>query len=580
MKYESYKVVDLKNICNARGLSDQGNKQQLISRLKANEENREIEIEFNDIQDLNKKEDAKTLFIQLKSANLFYYFNSGIFYPLELEKNLIYRNENRKDDMFHYFPEHIILSKQALNHFESDEVLIEIIINDLKINQINNVDLYYIEDPIPISRVKAIFFKTAQLVKSFLASTKVFPDSYIPEELCKILPMNFEIMNIDISNITIETNKELYLWKTKLEKFDKIMGIFSFMKNSSIFSSTNDNQYQQYPNRYIALLGLINKKLALPDQKDIGLFKYILYPFEIEETNSTRLLFKEIIDKIYNNIEFDYTIAQNIIQNVIISNLSTLEEKKDLQLIIDALIKLEKHQISFKEILNLEIVGKNYPILALLFLTKFSNKSKQHTDKQAVRVLLISNELNFNKSVTEFILSVLGLYYGYNKMIKSDTNLKLNDINFDAIAEKQQSIKFKLENNLDRISIESIFEFCKFQEVQNYDYPYLKVKKVKPYIKDQIKKGNFEYFDNSFIIYDTIITSIKRVNKIDDILKSIELNYPNYIDNKSVLLNFLINNGIIHKKILLELVKNSSNALFYEELIGLIEFDKKRNKIR
>lgn len=569
-------------MCDEKGLSNSGVKIELIERLRASNNNTDIKIEFNNLNDnvLIEKKEVQTLFIQLKASNLFYYFNSGVFYPLKLEENQIYKEENRKDDLFNYFPEHIILVNKPINHFNDDEILVEVVINELKINQINKFELYYVEDPIPISRVKSLVFKTAQIAKSFLASANTFPDSYIPEELCRIQSMNFEFIKIDLSQIDIVTNNELNKWKYQLDRFDKIMGIFSFMKNSNIFSSSKDNNYQEYPNGYITLLSLINNSIIPIDQKDLGLYKYILFPLEIEKSNVSRILFRQIIDVIYQDFEFDYEISKNIIDSTIDSKISTNDERKDLELILDLLTKLEKHQISFKDILVLEIVRKNYPILALLVLTKFSNKSKQHTDKQAVRNLFISNEFNFNKSITEFLLSILGLYYGYKKMIKSDTNLKITDMNFNSLAEKQQSIKFKLETNLDRLCIESIFEFCKFGEIQNYDYSYLKITKVKPYNKKLFKKANFEYLDNSFIFCDTIITSIKRINKIDNVLKLIESSYPNFIDNNSVLVHFLFNNGLINKELILELVKINSNKLVYDELIDLIEFDKKRNKSR
>lgn len=582
MKYDSYKVPDLRKICIEKGVLSTGTKKELINRLKLNDDNAEIKIDFNDSDNISsvKKGKIEAFFIQLNSSNLFYYFNSGVFYPLDIEENQIYKDENRRKDLFNNFPQHIILLKKPLNHFNDDEVLVEVVVNDLNINKINDTELYYIEDPIPVSRVKSITFKTAQLVKSFLASAKTFPDSYIPEELCKIESFRTEVMYADLSKISLMPNNNLSKWKAQLDKFDKIMGIFSFMKNSNIFTSDKDNHYQEYPNGYISLLSLLNNNIVPVDQKDLGLYKYILFPLEIEKSNVLRILFQEIIDVIYKDIEFDFNISKDIIESTINSELATFEERSDLKLILEMLVKLENHQISFKDILAVETVRKNYPILVLLFLTKFSNKSKQHTDKQAVRNIFISNEFNFNKSITEFILSVLGLYYGYKKMIKSDTNLKIIDKNFNFLAENQQSIKFKLESNLDRISIESIFEFCKFSEVQNNDYLYLEIKQFKPFNKNQIKNGNFEYSDNSFIICNTKITSIKRSNKMDNLLKLIDSTYPSYIENSSVLLQFVLHHGLINKSLILELIKNNSNRLNYDELIDLIEFDKRRNKFR
>jgi hypothetical protein len=436
MNYKKLNKEQLKEQCSLNNISPIGRKDELIKRLTQLETNRNSQLEFNStIEVVSLREESKisqeNLFIQLKASNLAYYFNYGVIYPLALEESEIYKNENRKKDLFTQYSEYIILSPAIINSFEDDDILVEIITKNLKIKSINNSTLSYIGEPIPISRIKNIYFKTVIAQNTFISSVKTFPDSFIQEQLCLISPMSFPIQKEDLSKIELPHNLDLVEWKIILRKFDKVMGMFSFMKNAGVFFSEIDNSYQEYTQNYFCALSIINTTVKTQSTKDLGLYRYILFPFEIEASTVQRVLFRQIMDSIHNDLSFDLKLANKIIQEALASHLATADEEKELKLILDYFKKLEQHQIAYKDLLMVDIIRKNYPVLALLFLSKFSNKSRQHTDKQAVRNTFILHEAQFNKSVTEYLLGVLGLYYGYKTMIKQDTNLNTEYFSLD-----------------------------------------------------------------------------------------------------------------------------------------------------
>lgn len=586
MNYKKLNIEQLREQCSLNNISTIGKKEELIKRLTQFEKKINTQLEFNStIEVVNPKEESKssqdTLFIQLKSSNLSYYFNYGVIYPLALEESEIYKNENRKKDLFTHFTEHIILTPTIINSFEDDDILVEVVTKNLKVKSIDNTNLSYIGEPIPISRIKNIYFKTTIAQNTFISSVKTFPDSFIQEQLCLITPMSLPIQKEDLSKIELPHNLDLVEWKIILRKFDKIMGMFSFMKNSGVFFAEIDNSYQEYSQNYFCALSIINSTFKTQSTKDLGLYRYILFPFEIEASTVQRVLFRQIMDSIYNDLSFDLLLASKIIQEALATNTATTDEEKELKLVLDYFNKLEQHQMAYKELLMVDVIRKNYPVLALLFLSKFSNKSRQHTDKQAVRNTFILHEAQFNKSVTEYLLGVLGLYYGYKTMIKQDTNINISDSTFSTISEQQQSIKFKLASPLDRITIESIFNFCKINKTVTEEYPYLNFQSSKKQpIHSFPSWGSFVYTDNSYIVCNTKITVVDRKHKSEDLINLIDRNYSDRINDKSLIAHYLISNFGLSKKALLDLLKANISKVNIDEIAQLIDLDQRQKNNR
>jgi len=586
MEYKHLRVSQLKQLCTKYDLSSDGRKEDLLRRIYDFELKKNNETSFNrpskeSFNAEDKMTMSNTLFLQLKASNLSYYFNSGVIYPLALEESAIYKNENRIQDIFTLFQEYIVLSRTVINTLEEEDALVEIITTNLPIVNIKDTPLFYSEEPIPLSRIKSIFFKSEAAKSTFCSSAKAFPDSFIQDQLCSLISPNIETEKVDFKKIELLPNLHLTEWKIILRKYDKIMGMFSFMKNAGIFFAENENNYQEYTTNYFSALSIINSTVKPQVTKDIGLYRYILFPFDIDVSNVQRVLFRQILDTIHNDIDFNLELAQKIIQEAIASHLASAEEEKELNTIAQYFHKLEQQQTTYKDLLLIDVIRKNYPIIALLFLARFSNKSRQHTDKQAVRNTFILHEAQLSKSVSEYLLGILGLYYGYKTMIKQDTNLKISDRSFSDYSEKQQSIKFRLESTLDRFTIESIFNFCKLNQTISDEYSFLNIispKNIQPL--NSSKWSEFDYLDNSYTILNTNVTVIERRNKSAKFIEIIDRAYPENIPAKSFLLHLIISNYGIDKKSFLDLVRANIAKINPDELLQLIELDQHQKNNR
>jgi len=581
MDYKKMKADKLRELCKDRKLDTNGNKPVLIKKLKIWDLNNDVQLKLENssvsdpMPNLETAKTLKTLYIQTKVSNISHYFNSGLIYPLYLEESEIYVKENRKIDIFTMFPQHIILTPNPINELSDDDALLEIITDHLEILKIPQTPVSYCSSPIPISRVKSIVFKTDKSKNGFVSSAKTFPDFFVEEKMCyvseSLLP---ESINLNL--IAIQPNEEIDQWYDVMDRYDKIMGMFAFMKNAGIFFADQEGVFEEYTTNYFSALSVVNRSLTSKVSKDIALYKYIIFPGEIDTTTVQRFLFQKILKAIYDNVEFEHSFAQTILRAAIESGLANISEKNELLEITSVFKQIEDKKISYKDVVNHPFIRRNYPVLALLYLSKFPNKSRQHTDKQAVRNNFIDKNSRLTKSAAEFLMAVLGLYYGYKSMIKEDTNVNVDDPFFSLLTKRYQSIKFKTTLKIDRFVMESSYWFAVNRNNMMTTYNYLDYNNDE---NDYVARGkyeHYEYVDESYSNLNSKINIYRRINKFDKFLESLDRIYSNSIPSNSALLQNLITNYGLNKSHLFEIIMDNASKIDLENIEHLVEFDKKQ----
>jgi hypothetical protein len=591
MYYNSLNKNELIDLCRKKGLSSTGNKPALVSRLlkaettetkKTDMFTQDVEVEL-DVKPPKTAKDEETFYLHLKSSNLANYFNFGYFYPLVLEESEIYKNENRAKDILSEFEDYIIVGKTPFSKFDISDVLIEFVLNGINAIEHESSGLFYIAEPIPVSRVKTIYFKTAAAKALFLSSIKTFPDSFIPNSVCDIISIeNEKAEEIDFAKIKLPKNEKLFDWKEKLDLFDKILGLFAFIKNASIFYAEKENRFENYSAGFFSALNLINPIKPLSSYKENVFLRPLIHYRNLEINNSQRVIFKSVVERVYENKTFDSKTAINILENSIANEHSKNGELADIKEEIDLFTQWDKGVISYKGLLQKDVLRKNQniPTLALLFLSKFPNKSRQNTDKQAVRNSFIENEFSSPLNIAEYALGFLGLYYGYKNMIKEDTNLKFSDTFFEQLASKSQSIKFKLEGYFERFVIESAFQFSVNQIVLNDTFDFLNWNNETSESKLTSIPSSFqyEYSDKSFYLLGQKFLSIQRQDKTEKVFENIANQYSDKIENTNYLFAFFNKYFQLDKWHILDILKKNKSRYPMEELEDVIDLDKRSKK--
>lgn len=584
-KYQGYKIDKLRTLCEERGLSTDGKKDELLNRLsKYDNPIQDIFSQPNTNAIANKFSEASNKFyLHINAANLSNYFAFGCFYPLALEESEIYKRENRTKDILSFWEEYIIIAKSPINRFRSSDVLIEILLNGIEVISFEKTGLYYVKEPIPISRVKAIFFKNLAEKSTFLSSIKTFPDTFIPSSICKIITAEIEKgIDIDIESIKLPKNDSLHAWKEKLRLFDKILGLFAFIKNSGTFYAEKENKFESHSSGFFSTLNLLNSVEELSKYKENVFLKTLIHYHILDVNSAQREIFKSIIEIIYGDKMMDIETAVLILEEVGNKEYLADTELLNLKQLTELLKKIDRLNISFKESLQTEIMHKshNLPVLALFFLSKYPNKSRQNSDKQAVRNIFIEKDNFLPINIAEYILGILGIYYGYRNMVKEDTNLKFIDKNFEQLAANSQHIKFKLESYFDRFIIESIFQFSVTQKPLNEYFSFLNWgKEEKKTDNSQVLSDyQYEYINESFVIMGQEITMVIRRDKIDRIIEFISNQYSDKININSYLSDFFIKHFQLDKKYVLDVLKQNKGLFSINELEDVIKIDRKKQK--
>jgi hypothetical protein len=576
MNYKKLKKDELRELCLKKGLSIEGTNDDMIARLKSTVPKittREIfpQSGDNSIRAQGVKEVNQNPFIQIKISNLSNYFSFGYIYPLHLEESEIYKTENRATDILTLFPKNIVAGYTPINSFNPEDALVEFIPNDLDSYSLAEQKLLVINQPIPVSRIISIYFKSEKDKASFIASVKTFPDNYVPESICKVFDSKIESTPIDYSTLTLPENSSLNLWVSRLDLFDKLMGLYAFIKNTGLLYAEKENRLDEYLPSFFSALNLINTTQSLSRFKENSFLRPIFK--ELEITSAQRLLFTMIIRSIKVNESFNIKSSIGLLEFVL-NETKKPEEKTELGDIINHFKSLDKLATSFPDLLKLEIINRNYPVLILLFLSKFPNKSRLNTDKQAVRTFFIGEEITLPVNVAEYVLAVLGFYYGYKNMVKADTNLRFNDRYFQIVASQVQSIKFKLEDFLDRFIVESCFNYAVRQSQLNNTYDFLPSSDATLPIPKPILDGTFEYVVKMTDVLNHNVTSISKISKLDKLISELLHRHPDKIQKTSYLSAYFFKHFKLDLYYFIDVLKKNQNEVDLEELTKVIDLEK------
>lgn len=569
------KIEELRRECQVRGLPMKGTQKELQQRLTDYEAGL-FKSSNASLESFDRLEIPQAHYLlQLQRENLAMYFASGVIYPANLEPSAVYRDENRKQDILSMFPDYLVLSKGIVDRIDDSEVLVEMV---LAADEASNLQhrgfFFFLNEPLPISRIVKIYFLNDQSRTSFLSSMKIFPDSFVPSDICDIVPAGIATYTSPAATDLIRSEGD---WRHKMDYFDRLMGMVAFLKNTSLFYADKTNEYQEYTNVYFDVLPLINGYFGEP-VKSVVMFRWIINPDIIDvDRKIARFQFRAILYGIYQNTEFNIDWAINLLDASIKFDGDSLDSRAELQSIRNLFVDYKAHKIDYKAILVRQDVRKSIPLTIMVFLVKFSNKSLGHSDKQAVKNYFRSEECTIDRNTAEYIFAVLGLYYGYRNLVKSD-EIKLKDLLFNEIVKNESNIKFRLDSYLDRLTIESIFKFVVGGFVQINDaFDMLKSNRAAHLRKIQIPIArDVEYLNQSFFKVDKMIVKIRKIDGNQLLIQRIDARYDTNITQQSYLFTFVARHYphllSINKQEFLDLLSKNSKDNFFE-LRDAIELD-------
>ena len=365
-------------------------------------------------------------YLPLESKNLAHYFAKACICPVDYI-------ENRNEDIQNFFPNYILLSNKKF--VQNTNCSLEIILTDVEKLKNISENFFLYEKPLPITRVKRVFFKDK------IQKTQTLFDinsgaAFLPDNLIEIDTTTENFDTIQLNNINKISNNS---YEEQLKSFNKILGGFSLMKISS-----NENSY---PVDYFHTLATLNQLI-----KEELINQEVFFTRDYEWVLKRNQKLGEVFDAIYSKIDLN-TINQ-------FASKDDIEiEKKNGRIVFDSM-KKDSHTY------NITVLG-SYGEGTRMTIDSFVSD-------------LVSNKFPPEKK------EGLSLTFGINQGYEVFRN-KYQTQNFEA------DIKFKLDSQLDYYTIESIYQFVFNSKQNNKIFEYLDW--CPKYIESTNYKINTESFD-------------------------------------------------------------------------------------
>lgn len=479
-----------------------------------------------------------TFYMQIHENNLADYFNRAIILPTK------YISNRTEEDIQSKNEDVILLSDGYFEDLKDNQILLEIVLTNEEIKlldkifirnkeSLNSDDGYTSKIPFPITRIINIYFENKDIREHYKSLFKVGDVGYLPNDRLKLLSKNFKkklqqySIISNVRNKTIKWSKlskesKLYPYKLllvkskknreKLLKYDKIMGMFSFMKNTNLYFSDKNKYSSNYSNHYFNLLKLLNTSVEATeiDEKKLSFLKKML---QIEEMTI-------LIKKLYKDEQID--------EDFIKENTEKSNNKETLDKLFDEMTKMEALK-SLKD-------AKEF-YLAYLYCNRFDG------DMESLKAKIVDIG-DVNKA--EILLAMFGLYYGYSKL-RAREEILIQDDFFKVllIDKRENNIKFMLDSKLDYITIESIYQYVFNNKISDEDFSYLEYPKKYKNLKIQESKQNQQFYTIEKNKYFNIekIDIVKKEWK--DIIKERLNKYPKIITwNTPNLFAYMFEKGI------------------------------------
>jgi hypothetical protein len=346
-------------------------------------------------------------YLPLYSVNLSEYFSRGIILPSCYIDTWSKDIQSVKNN-------YLLLSHKPIA--DKNYCSLEIVFSNPNEQEIFPIskNYYLISKPLPISRVKKIFFRSRVDGKNSIYNAEQ-GDAFIPQELIEITSNNNSIPDIiDYDNELSKNN-----WKIKNKLFNQVLGGFAVMKLACL-------DWQDYPNNYFNTFAIINKYV----ENELSVFEFDNNYFDYLKIKNDKAQ-SVVFDKVTYETAIEYA-----------------KSKDNFDLIV------KRGHIRIDEINP----NKNSYILSILATYgSDSGKIKKIDD-------FISSIVNnrFNQNKLEKICLLFGINQGYSAFR-----------NYYYLSNKKLNVKLKLNSILDYSIIESIYQYVYNSKTNNFNFPYI-----------------------------------------------------------------------------------------------------------
>lgn len=349
------------------------------------------------------------LYMHIAPVNLAHYFSCACLKPARYI-------DNRISDFQNQFEDYLIFSTKRRTI--GVDCSLEIVLTEdefKKAIKIKN-DFYLYAKPLPITRVKKIYFSSADLRDKIITAVEI-KSAFIPKQLVEIFPDDGEL-KADTSKIK-KINKVKPDFSAEIIKFDSLLGGFALMNTVAI-------PPMNYSGNYFSTLSRFNRK--------------------IKESLSS--LNKNINDKFHDAFDGGKTFMS------LYPYLNKRITKEDLV----ELAKQENqviHEDKISGLIDLNNLQQATYMVAVLYHYGLPEDGRRYNINSLITT-------RFQKGIRQDKAEVVALCYGLNRGYSSFSN------EYESV-----TLKFRLDSIVDYYTIESLYQYAFNKIPQSNNFPYL-----------------------------------------------------------------------------------------------------------
>lgn len=479
----------------------------------------ETKDEVNDItqpmeQTLNKVEEysspafsfEKPIYLQVNRQNLFQYFITGLIAPTQYERN------RPQPDIQSAIKGCLQISNGLLDELKSTDALVELSFSPIEKNELNIFSsIALLSKPIPVSRIRRIYVKTAQDKDDVLATAKTSDAGIIPDAL---VFDSFPEVELIIQEEQIKYDQPKKDFTFQINRFDRVLGSYAFVKNISLLFTNKTNNYSNNPDHYLGFLNLLLNEPNIPtdiNNRQYNFYKQLLaINFQDENT-----ILKWLFERANDGTNFTSADIKEF-GNVLLKYHSDSDFKEAGKEALGILNDGIKRKTAPKFILEIKHIDKIYLYL-FSFLYLYGNKSAE--DRTNSRIGL---PIEASPNYAEFIFSLLGYFYGYTLLRNRDEKQTYADAFIDKFSKNfdRPSIKFELTTLFDYYLIEAVYQFVFNKNISTEKFDYIKPSLV---AEERISLSNVpsEYEFSVTEIFGKQFFKLKKKSQADELIKKL-----------------------------------------------------------
>ncbi|PXY46497.1 hypothetical protein [Flavobacterium hydrophilum] len=470
------------------------------------EKTTEIEKNFNlKAENLNNSgfDFKKPLYLEIHRGNIFHYFASGLISPSQYISNRAF------PDLQSIQKDALLFSNGCSNSNSDDIVLLEIQILKTEEKFFNIVDDFAFSFmPLPISRIRNIYVKKEIIKNSIVSDSLVFDGGYIPQLLIKVnYPSKLRKNKYDIVNQNVSAKED---HTSKINKFDRILGLLAFVKNYNILISEKTNSYTTISNHFFYAIQSIDSSFGCEIIQNASISEFYSWLFD-DNCPSDKKLLKWLFERldVLNNFNDNDTKEFEVIFD---NNSNETEYEKIIRQVFFGLRK----NIERKGVLAIIETMKSKSALPLYLFSYLRNYANLNSIEIARRDITTV----FSSQFGEYAFAILGYFFGYKNLRNTDERFSNSNFIFKLLNNLpvKPPIKFQLTTEFDYKILELVYAHS-FSDSDNYsNLNNLNIKNIIREKKTGVNLNSSEYLIIEEILYGKLYQKVTPNDPLSDLI--------------------------------------------------------------